>query len=124
MKVLQIITVLMIPFLHCRAQTNVDPGIVFDSTVFHFGMVKKGSSIEHTFSFVNRSKTSVVISNVRTYCGCIAVSWTKGPIKPDESGEIKVKYHALATGTFSKTVKVFTNLSNRSTDITVKGQCW
>ena len=83
----------------------------------------KGSVKEHIFSFVNKNKTPVVISNVRIYCSCITATWTKEPVKSNDSGEVKVIYHAITSGTFSKTVKVFTNMSEKSIDLTVKGLC-
>ena len=123
MKIVIIITYLSVFFLPVTAQVNSETGIIFDSTLYHFGSVKKGSVEEHVFSFVNKNKTPVVISNVRTYCSCITVTWTKEPVKPNASGEVKVIYHAITSGTFSKTVKVFTNLSEKSIDLSIKGQC-
>jgi hypothetical protein len=108
---------------NCKAQINTDVGIVFDTTSYHFGSVNKGSTAEHVFSFVNRSKTSVVISGVKTYCSCVSASWTKEPVMPNATGEIRVKFHGETAGTFHKTVKVFTNMSDKSIDLTVKGQC-
>lgn len=104
-------------------QINSAQGLVFDTTLYNFGSVKKGAIEEHVFTFVNKNMTPVVISNVRTYCSCISVTWTREPVKPDKTGEVKVIYHAITGGTFNKTVKVFTNLSEKSIDLTVKGQC-
>ena len=123
MKIVIIITFLLIPFFPAKAQKGSDTGIVFDSTIYHFGLIKKGTMAEHVFSFVNRGKTAVVISNVGTYCSCIKTTWTKEPVEPNASGEVKVKYYGKTTGTFSKTVKVFTNMCDKSIDLTVKGQC-
>ena len=99
-------------FLNCVAQIKPDTCIVFDTTIYQFGLIKKGSSVEHVFSFVNRSNTSVVISYVKTYCSCVSATWTKEPVKPNGSGEIKVKFYGETIGTFNKTIKVFANLSN------------
>ena len=123
MKIVIIITFLLIPFFYAEAQQDSDKGIIFDTTIYNFGLVKNGSLAEHIFSFVNKSKTVVVISNVRTYCSCIKTTWTKEPVEPNASGEVKVKYYANTIGTFSKTVKVFTSMSDKSIDLTVKGQC-
>jgi hypothetical protein len=123
MKIVIIITFLLIPFFYAEAQQDSDKGIIFDTTIYNFGLVKNGSMAEHIFTFVNKSKTVVVISNVRTYCSCIKTTWTKEPVEPNASGEVKVKYYGKTVGTFSKTVKVFTSISDKSVDLTVKGQC-
>jgi hypothetical protein len=117
------VTFLLMSFLNCSAQVKPDSGIVFDATVHQFGLIKRGTHTEHVFSFVNRNKTSVVISYVRTYCSCVSATWTKEPVKPNGSGEIKVKFYGETVGTFSKTVKVFTNLSSIPIDLSVRGQC-
>ncbi len=122
MKSLVVIFLLM-PVFNCPAQVKPDTGIVFEATVYKFGLIKRGSHTEHVFSFVNRNNTSVVISYVRTYCNCVSATWTKEPIMPNGSGQIKVKFYGETVGTFSKTVKVFTNLSNNPIDLTVRGQC-
>ena len=123
MKKILLGAIFFILLSNCKAQVNTDVGIAFDSTLYQFGSINKGSIVEHVFSFVNRSKTSAVISSVKTYCSCISASWTKEPVRPNDTGEIKVKFYGETTGTFNKTVKVFTNMSNKSIDLTIKGQC-
>jgi Protein of unknown function (DUF1573) len=123
MKRVLIIIILMIPFLCTKAQINVDSGIVFNATVHQFGLIKEGSNAECVFSFVNKSKTPVFITKVKVFCGCVVPTWTKEPVKPNGSGEIKVKYYANTIGTFSKTIKVFTNKNDQSIDLHIKGEC-
>src|SRR5665648_756926 len=109
MKSILIITMILIPFLCGNAQKNNDSGIVFDTTLYQLGSVKEGSDKECVFSFVNKNKTPVVITKVNKFCGCVEPTWTKEPVKPDGSGEIRVKFYANTIGTFSKTIYVFTN---------------
>jgi hypothetical protein len=121
MKRVLITLILMISFLWGNAQINDDYGIVFNTKVYQFGSVKEGSNSECVFSFVNKSKTPVVINNVRSFCGCIEMTWTKEPVKPDDAGMIKVKFHANTNGTFSKTINVFTNKNSQPIGLTIKG---
>ncbi|HOH24523.1 MAG TPA: DUF1573 domain-containing protein, partial [Bacteroidales bacterium] len=42
-------------------------------------------------------------------CGCTTPSWTKDPVAPGQSGEIKVTYDTHRIGAFSKSVTVTSN---------------
>lgn len=123
MKYVFVFIILLFSFLSCTAQLKDSTGILFEEPVYHFGIIKKSSFAEHTFVFVNRSKTPLLILNVISYCGCIETTWTKQPLVPSDSGLINVKYNAYATGTFSKTVKVFTNHTSEPISLTIKGEC-
>jgi hypothetical protein len=121
MKNIFLTTILMFSLLCGNAQVNDNSGIVFDTTVYQFGSLKEGSDAECVFTFINKNETPVVITNVKVFCGCVMPDWTKEPVKPNHSGTIKVKFHAGTTGTFSKTIYVFTNRNNKSLGLTVKG---
>jgi len=117
-----LLSILMISFLSINAQERVGSDIVFKDTIYQFGPVEEGSDAACVFSFINKSKTPVAITNVKTFCGCIDLRWTKEPVKPGQSGKISVKFHAGNTGTFSKTIKVFTtNSGEQSIDLTIRG---
>ncbi len=111
----------MISFLSCNAQIQDKSGILFKETVYQLGVVKEGSNTLCIFSFTNKSKTALVITDVKAYCGCVKLNWTKEPVKPGDSGKIKVNFYAGNAGTFSKTIKVFTNINKQSIDLTLKG---
>ena len=117
-----LLAILMISFLSINAQVRVDSHIVFKDTVYQFGSVEEGSDAECVFSFINKGKTPFAITNVKTFCGCIDLRWTKEPVKPGQSGKISVKFYASNPGTFSKTIKVFTtDRGEQSIDLTIKG---
>ena len=61
--------------------------IKFDSELIHLGKVVKGQKVENAFRFTNIGKEDVVIDLVST-CECTLAKWTKGPIKPGETGQI------------------------------------
>ncbi len=112
---------LMISLLSCYAQIKDDPGIVFKERVCQLGQVLEGSNTLCIFSFVNNSEAPLVITNIKTFCGCVDLTWTKEPVKPGGKGKVKVKFNADYAGTFSKTIKVFTNKNEKSIDLTIKG---
>jgi hypothetical protein len=51
---------------------NAAPAIYFPETEYNFGKMKEGKVGEHTFRFSNKGNSSLVISDVRTSCGCTA----------------------------------------------------
>jgi hypothetical protein len=67
--------------------------ISFDSTVYDFGTVNEGDIVETTFTLTNSGKTDLVITKAQPSCGCTVPTWPKAPIKPGETGEIKVKFN-------------------------------
>jgi hypothetical protein len=103
------------------AQNNIDSVIIFNVTVYNFGVLKEGSDSKYAFTFINKSKNPVAIANVRSFCNCVDLAWTKTPVKPNDSGKITIKFDASTTGTFSKTVHVYTDKSDKPILLTVKG---
>ena len=67
--------------------------ISFDATEYDFGTVNEGDIVETAFKVTNSGTTDLVITNAQASCGCTVPVWPKAPIKPGESGEIKVKFN-------------------------------
>jgi hypothetical protein len=77
--------------------------IVFEEMAHDFGEIKEGAVVEHTFNFKNEGKVPLIISNVRSSCGCTAPSWPKDPIEPGKSGKIQVQFNS--SGKYEQQVK-------------------
>lgn len=84
--------------------------ISFTETSKNFGDIKQGEVISHTFTFKNTGKEPLIISSVQTTCGCTVASYTKEPVLPGKTGEIKASFNS--TGKFGGQNKVITILSN------------
>jgi hypothetical protein len=67
--------------------------IAYDSAFYDFGTVKQGVMVKRTFHFTNTGADSLVISDVKTTCGCTVPEWPKEPIPPGGKGEIKVEFN-------------------------------
>lgn len=89
---------------------------------FDFGDIKKGTPVTHDFTFVNTTKQTVLISNVKASCGCTATDYTKTPIKAGESAFIKATYNAASPGAFSKSITVNLNDGENPKILTIKGK--
>lgn len=66
--------------------------ITFESNFFHFGTLKFGKSISHTFEFSNTGKKDLKILAVQTSCDCTTALWEKKPVPPGGKGKITVIY--------------------------------
>lgn len=83
--------------------------ITFDKEVHDYGTIKQGANGVCEFKFKNTGKEPLIISNARGSCGCTVPEWPKEPIKPGESGTIKVSYDTKRVGPINKSVTISSN---------------
>lgn len=96
--------------------------IVFATLEHHYGTIRKGGDGTCVFEFVNEGNEPLVLSSVRTSCGCTTPSWTKAPIMPGQKGQIRVRYDTNRIGGFMKTITVKSNsIENPSIVLKIKG---
>lgn len=96
--------------------------ISFDKQVHDFGTVNEGDVVETTYLVTNSGKIDLVISNAKASCGCTVPVWPKAPIKPGESGEIKVKFNTKGKpNKQQKTITLTTNTESGREILTLKG---
>jgi hypothetical protein len=107
---------------------EVDPGelprIEFQQREQDMGRVVQGAKVEKRFVFTNSGKSPLVISDVRSTCGCtVGKEWPKTPIAPGEGGEVTVSFDSEGrTGAQHKTITVVANTEPASTVLTLKGE--
>ncbi|SFS30086.1 DUF1573 domain-containing protein [Lutibacter maritimus] len=82
----------------------------FDTMEYDFGTIVEGEIIDGAFKVTNKGKTDLLITAVRPSCGCTTPDWTKDPIKPGETGEIKFSFNS--NGRVGKQHKSITITSN------------
>lgn len=67
--------------------------LVFESTSCNLGKIKYGSGpVTCYFKYKNSGRNAVAIVNVVTSCGCTVPEFSKAPVRPGESGKIKITY--------------------------------
>jgi len=94
------------------------PKMIFDEKVFNFGKLNQGEKAEHTYTFVNKGKSDLIIRNVRASCGCTAINTSSNLIKPGESGSIKATFNSSGKfGNQNKTITLITNDPDHSREI-------
>ncbi len=98
------------------------PAMVFAQDTYDFGEIVQGERVNHEFSFTNTGKSDLIISNAHASCGCTVPEYPKEPIKPGESGVIKVSYNSEGRkDAFNKTVTVTVNTFPNENKIYIKG---
>ena len=86
------------------------PQITFQELKKDFGKIRQGEVIEHLFVFENTGNLPLIISEVKTTCGCTATEWPRDPIAPGEKGTIKARYDSAGkSGAQQKVISVVSN---------------
>ena len=86
------------------------PRISFTENSFDFGEITQGTKVEHVFEFENVGNEPLILSDVRTTCGCTAPEWPRDPIAPGKKARLKVVFNS--TGKMGMQNKVITVMSN------------
>lgn len=113
-KLLGLITVLIVSF-SSFAQTGAK--IEFKEETINYGEVVKGEDDGiRVFEFTNTGDAPLIITNVKSSCGCTVPSKPKEPILPGKSEKITVQYN-MNPGPISKTITVESNAVNKPNGI-------
>ena len=96
--------------------------ITFEKTVIDYGTVDKGSNGVRDFVFTNTGDAPLIISNVKSTCGCTIPKKPEKPILPGESDKIQVKYDTKRVGFIRKSISVTSNASNPNVILKITGQ--
>ena len=117
-----ILTLLLISFasLHVYTQDKIAK-IEFESQTIDYGTINKGSDGVRVFKFKNTGNAPLIISDVKSSCGCTVPKKPTAPIMPGKSGEIEVKYDTNRVNTIRKTITVTSNAENQIVALKIKG---
>jgi len=102
--------------------TTLESGVTWVSQVQNVGKILKGKPVTVKFEFTNNSDKAMVITRVKTSCGCTASEWPKEPIGVGETSSIKATYSAAVLGNFNKSITVFTDNGNQPYTLFIKGE--
>ncbi|MDR1780865.1 MAG: DUF1573 domain-containing protein [Tannerella sp.] len=123
-RILLVLSVILLTAGMASAQQLEAAINVTDSASYDFGEILEADGpASHVFTVVNEGEKPLVISRVVPSCGCTTPEWTKEPIAPGKTGEIKVTYNpAGRPGKFIKTINVYSNgKANGSFLLTIRG---
>lgn len=96
--------------------------ITFDTDKHDFGTVLQGEVVSYSFHFTNTGNMPLIISSVKSSCGCTVGDYPREPIAPGERGAIKVTYDSKGHHGFqSRTLTVMSNTNPAKTTLRIKG---
>lgn len=106
-----------------NAQTATAETLELKELEYNFGSIPQGKPVYHTFQIINKGTSPLKLDNVQTSCGCTTPEWSKEPIAPGATSQVKVGYNAAAEGHFEKSITLTYN-GNSTKQITIKGDVW
>ena len=95
--------------------------IKFRTEVMDYGTIIQNSNGTRLFTFTNTGDAPLLITKVKTSCGCTIPSYSLAPIMPGESGELTIVYDTKRLGVFTKTVTVTSNAEGGNKILKIKG---
>jgi hypothetical protein len=95
--------------------------INFETEIVNYGTITQGSDGTKVFTFTNTGNAPLVISEVKTSCGCTIPSYSKAAILPGKQGELEIKYDTKRLGSFTKTITVISNAKVIKKTLKIKG---
>jgi len=104
------------------AENIMGAGIQFETTEHDFGTIPEKGDGTFAFVFKNTGKDPLILNNVRSSCGCTVPEWPKEPIKRGNKETIKVSYNTRITGSFSKSITVYSNAEGDPVVLHIKGK--
>ncbi|KAA3623224.1 MAG: DUF1573 domain-containing protein [Flavobacterium sp.] len=96
--------------------------ISFKQETIDYGKIAKGSDGVRSFEFTNTGDKPLIISDVKSSCGCTVPKKPDGPVAPGASSVIKVKYDTNRVGPIRKTVTVYSNADEPIKALKIKGE--
>ena len=111
----------LVAFIGFAAQAQ-QAKISFKEDTVDYGNIAKGSDGVRVFEFTNTGDAPLIISDVKSSCGCTVPKKPDGPIAPGASSTIQVKYDTNRVGPIRKTVTVYSNASEPMVALKIKGE--
>lgn len=121
-----LILILSVGLFNATSNNTVSKGnkiavIKFETEVIDYGTIEQHSDGARLFTFTNEGDAPLLITNVKTSCGCTVPSYSKVPILPGKTGELNIKYDTKRLGAFTKTITVISNAEGGNKILKIKG---
>lgn len=121
MKNLVVILFVGLMSLGAFAQEKVAK-IEFKTDTIDYGTIEKGADGVRVFEFTNTGSAPLIISDVKSTCGCTVPKKPEGPIMPGQTGEISIKYDTNRVNPIRKTITVTSNADTPTVALKIKGE--
>lgn len=85
------------------------PVLKLDKEIHDFGTIMNGTPVETIFKYTNTGNSMLVVSNIKSTCGCTVPSNYTKEVAPGETGQFTVKFNGKGNGKVSKSLTMTTN---------------
>lgn len=85
------------------------PIMELDKMEHDFGTIENGTPVETVFKYTNKGNSMLVVSNIKSTCGCTVPSNYTREVAPGETGEFTVKFNGKGNGKVSKSLTITAN---------------
>lgn len=83
--------------------------LTLDKTEHDFGTIADGTPVETIFKYTNSGNSMLVVSDIKSTCGCtVPTNYTK-EVQPGETGQFTVKFNGKGNGKTTKSLTMVTN---------------
>ena len=96
--------------------------IEFKTETIDYGTIEKGADGVRVFEFTNTGNAPLIISDVKSTCGCTVPKKPEGPIMPGQTGALSVKYDTNRVNPIRKTITVTSNADTPTVSLKIKGE--
>ncbi len=85
------------------------PVMELDKMEHDFGKLMNGTPVETIFKYTNTGNSMLVVSNIKSTCGCTVPSNYTKEVAPGETGQFTVKFNGKGNGKVTKSLTMTTN---------------
>jgi len=109
--------------LFAWAGAQNDAQLTVEEISYNFGNINEADGpASHIFKVKNTGNGPLVITRVTASCGCAKPEWTKEPIAPGQTTDLKIIFDPKGRpGPFHKTVSIYSNGNKGSYSLSIKG---
>ena len=85
------------------------PVMEMDKMEHDFGTIVNGTPVETIFKYTNTGNSMLVVSNIKSTCGCTVPSDYTREVAPGQTGQFTVKFNGRGSGKVTKSLTMTTN---------------
>ncbi|NRR90749.1 DUF1573 domain-containing protein [Winogradskyella undariae] len=83
--------------------------LTLDKTEHDFGNIVNGTPVETIFKYTNTGNSMLVVSDIKSTCGCTVPSNFTKEVQPGETGQFTVKFNGRGNGKVTKSLTMTAN---------------
>ena len=105
-----------------RTAIKGDAGIAFLEKIIEYGKMEFNADGNREYVFINTGSAPLLLTHVKSTCGCTIPEWSKEPVNPGDTGRIQIVYDTHRIGIFNKAVYVYSNAIEGTQRLQLRGE--